>query len=265
MLQQTAASESLVLLDQIITPEELKEAQEILSQEEIEKVFAIAMREAWLTKKAEIKTEEYRKQISNPKPKSVVETKAFYNWIIGKGKEEIKDFSLSPEEIKIYKLLAMYFNNDPEFENQGYKLNKGIMLYGGVGCGKTSIMKLFRDNPSEKYGIVECNAIVDKYKDKEDGGANIIHIYSFAPTVCFNDLGTEIETGTSSHFGNKKNVMAEIILNHYERNEKKEFKFHFTTNCNAAKLTLDYGIRVSDRLKEMCNIISLEGIKSKRK
>jgi DNA replication protein DnaC len=265
LLQQTATSEGLALLNEIITSEELKEALEILSQEEIEKVFAIAMREAMLTKRAEIKSEEYNRKIRNPDPKPNVTTQDFYKWVYSKAENEINGFSLNEAEVKIYKLLAMYFNNDIRFEEAGYSLKKGIMLYGGVGCGKTTIMKLFRDNPSLKYGVVECMTIADIYKDKEEGGSMVTHKYSNAPTICFNDLGTEIETGTSSHFGNKKNVMAEIILNHYERNESKNFKLHFTTNCNAEKLTQDYGIRVSDRLKEMCNIISLDGIKSKRK
>ena len=254
----------MALLTEIITVKELKEAQEILSQEEIETAFSIAMREALLTKRAAIKTEEYNKKISNPDPKPEITSQAYYAWIYKKAKEEVRDFSLSEAESKIYNLLAMYFNNDPKFEAEGYSLNKGIMLYGGVGCGKTTTMKLFRDNPSQGYGVVECMAIADGYKDKEIG-ASIINTYSFSPAICFNDLGTEIETGTSSHYGNKKNVMAEIILNHYERNESKIFKMHFTTNCNAAKISLDYGNRVADRLKEMCNVISLEGIKSKRK
>ncbi len=158
----------------------------------------------------------------------------------------------------------MYFNNDPDFEIEGYSLNKGIMLHGGVGCGKTTMMKLFRDNPSQKFGVVECMHIADQYKDKEIG-QQVIYRFINYPSVCFNDLGTEIESGDSSHFGNKKNVMAEIILNHYERNDSKIFKMHFTTNCNGAKLLLNYGVRVADRFNEMCNVISLDGIKSKRK
>lgn len=193
-----------------------------------------------------------------------ISAKDFYTWIWNKAKNEIKNFSLSEEEERIYKILAMYFTNDKGIEKMGLSLDKGLVLHGGVGCGKTTIMKLFRDNPSQPYGIVECMKIADQYKQKE-GGADVIHQYSFLPSICFNDLGTEIESGESSHFGNKKNVMAEIILNHYERNERKKFKLHFTTNLAADEQGDLYGVRVRSRLREMCNIISLEGIEDKRK
>jgi hypothetical protein len=242
----------------------LSEDTEILTHEEIQEVTLRALSEARRHKRAAIKTEEYRKKIMAEKAPIQVSAQQFYSWVWNKAKNEIKNFSLSTKEIKLYELLAMYFTGDKAFEDAGYVLDKGLMLYGGVGCGKTTIMKLFRDNPIQPFGIVECMKISDQYKQKE-GGADIIHQYSFIPSICFNDLGTEIESGESSHFGNKKNVMAEIVLTHYEKNEKKKFKFHFTTNLNADQQDKYYGPRVRSRLREMCNVISLEGIEDKRK
>lgn len=250
---------------EIITAEELKEAKEILTEQEIYVAIQMALREARLTKRAKIKMDEHNKRIAEGEIKPKVSAEQFYSWILNKAKSEVNNFSLTEGEVKIYKLLSMYFTEDPAFEKDGRSLSKGIMLYGGVGCGKTTIMKLFRDNPSQKFGIVETMVIADLYKDKEEGGSMVTHKYSNVPSICFNDLGTEIESGTSSHFGNKKNVMAEIILNHYERNEAKMFKMHFTTNLNAEEQDRFYGARVRSRLREMCNIFSLEGINDKRK
>jgi DNA replication protein DnaC len=126
------------------------------------------------------------------------------------------------------------------------------------------MMKLFRHNPLIDFGLVECITISDEYKDKEIG-LDAINRFRNVATVCFNDIGTEIETGVSSNYGNKKNVLAEIILNHYERNEDKVFRYHFTTNLSASEVGKHYTQRVQSRLREMCNIISLEGITDKRK
>lgn len=244
--------------------EELREASEILTPEEIKIVVITALREARRLKIIERNTEEYNKKIRAEKAAIAASWQSFYSWIWNKGKNEIKDFNISEKEKAIYELLAKYFTMDKSIEDQGYSLEKGLWLYGGVGCGKTTIMKLFMVNPKISYGILECNTIADMYKDKETG-PEIIQRYSYANAVCFNDLGTEIESGVSSHFGNKKNVMGEIILGHYEKNENKKFSFHFTTNLGADEIEKFYGTRVRSRLREMCNIISLEGIEDKRK
>jgi DNA replication protein DnaC len=246
-------------------PSQISEStEEILTPEEIQDVTQKALGEARRLKRAAIKTEEYRKKIMAEKAPIQVSAEQFYAWIWNKAKNEVKNFGLNGKERDMYELLCQYFTGDKKFEEKGYSLDKGLMLYGGVGCGKTTIMKLFRDNPGQTFGVVECMKISDEYKDKE-GGADIIHRYSFLPSICFNDLGTEIESGESSHFGNKKNVMAEIILNHYERNNEKKFRLHFTTNLNADMQEKYYGPRVRSRLREMCNIISLVGIEDKRK
>lgn len=249
---------------EIITPEELKEASEILTREEIETTILLALREARRQKLITRNWEEHNKKIRAEKDAIAASWQSFYSWVWNKGKNDVKNFEIGANEKSLYELLAMYFTKDEGFEKQGYSLDKGLWLYGGVGCGKTTIMKLFMVNPKINYGIVECMTIADLYKDKETG-PEIINRYTYAQAICFNDLGTEIESGTSSHFGNKKNVMGEIILNHYEKNYEKKFSFHFTTNLGADEIEKFYGPRVRSRLREMCNIISLEGIEDKRK
>lgn len=249
-------------ISEIITPEELKEAQEILTPEEIQTAFAIALREARLNKRAAIRTEEYRKKIFAQKPANCVSADQYYDWVLNKAKNEIKKFCLSEREEGIYKILCMYHTGDKQFEDHGYSFDKGILLYGGVGCGKTTMMRLMKENPVQTFAIVECMHVADQYQKE---GAEVVHKFSKLTSVCFNDLGTEIESGESNHFGSKKNVMAEMILNHYERNQVKTFRMHFTTNLDADSLTQIYGKRVASRIREMCNIISLEGLGDKRK
>lgn len=251
-------------ISEIITPEELKEAMEILTKEEIETAFAIAIREARVTKRAQIRTEEYRKKIFEDKKKPSVTADQLYSWILDRAEKEVKGFSLTDREKDLYKTLCWYFTGDSLFEKSGFNLNKGLWLYGGVGCGKTNLMKLFRENPLENYGVIESIKIADLYKDKEIG-IEVIDKYAKTTSICFDDFGTEIESGESSHFGNRKNVLGEIVLRHYTLNEDKVFRFHFTTNLTTDQVGQLYGQRVRSRLREMCNIISLEGIEDKRK
>lgn len=78
---------------------------------------------------------------------------------------------------------------------------------------------------------------------------------------CFDDLGTE---SNSKYFGKEKNVMAEIILNRYDNNLDYRTT-HLTTNFTAEKIKEQYGTRVTDRIKQMFNIIQFDvNAKSRR-
>jgi DNA replication protein DnaC len=237
---------------------------EILTEEEIIEAVTIALEQARRKKITDAKIEAYRKKIMQPQAPVNVSAEVFRDWIYNKAKEEVKNFNLNPKEEDIYFKLCLYFSGDKRIEEQGWSLDKGLYLYGGVGCGKTTIMRLFMVNPRIDYGVVQCLKIADMYKEK-DRGQEVVHKYSNATAICFNDLGTEIESGEASHFGNKKNVLGEIVLNHYELNHEKKYNFHFTSNFGADKIEHYYGDRFRSRLREMCNIISLEGITDKRK
>jgi len=241
------------------------EPSEILTPEEIEAALEAArpriLQEAREQKKAMLATIEYNRKIRE-KSEAYVSAEQFLDWILKKAVSEIRNFSLNEREQEIYKILALYFTQDKRLLDKGYDLNKGIWLFGGVGCGKTTIMELFSENPLINYPVVQTSIIADDYK--ENGSKNLQRFYDI-PSVCFNDFGFEIEEGVKNNFGNKKNVMAEIIQNSYEFNREKKFRLHFTTNLNADQVEHYYGPRVRSRLREMCNIISLEGINDKRK
>jgi DNA replication protein DnaC len=75
-------------------------------------------------------------------------------------------------------------------------------------------------------------------------------------------LGTE---ANAKHYGHEKNVMAEIILNRYDNNLPYHCT-HITTNLTADEIKAQYGTRVTDRIREMFNIIKFPvGAKSRRK
>jgi hypothetical protein len=243
------------------TPQgQVEPEEEILTQEEIQHTLRLAREE----KRRLLRVQEYEKKVFQEKEQLKIDPKKLYQWIVRQAEDQIQNFALSKEEEKIYKMLSLYFTGSSGFEKygEGFSLQKGIFLWGRVGCGKSSIMKIFMDNPLQSFGVISVRRVADIYKEQ---GSDVVYRYSQVKSICFDDLGTEIEEGVKSHFGNKKNVMADIILNYYDNNSTKNFKMHFTTNLDFDEIEKEYGIRVRSRLREMCNVISLEGINDKRK
>lgn len=187
-----------------------------------------------------------------------------------------KEFMLDEYNRSLIKMLIQYFTSNHEFENNGngYSLHKGLFLYGGVGCGKTTIMNMFSVNQVQTYITVSCRKVTSDFSQYGDDG---IHKYwnpnfstslMFNPFkhqtlgICFDDLGTE---DTSRHYGNQKNVLADVILNRYDRVHALKCKTHMTTNLTAAQIGEFYGPRFTSRCKEMFNIIELPEQPDRRK
>ena len=100
--------------------------------------------------------------------------------------------------------------------------------------------------------------IIQKYsKDLRINGQR-----NYYPSLnyCFDDLGIE---NTLNHFGEKINVMEEILTARYDI---KHIKTHFTSNINSAELKEKYGPRLASRMRQMFNTINFQiNIKDKRK
>lgn len=165
--------------------------------------------------------------------------------------------------------LCYYFSDNIAFSGD---LQKGLLLSGGVGVGKTTIMKFFMRNQIFSYRVTSCREVeqlfsedgydaVDKFSANQPIALNGNPFGQQIVGFCFDDLGTE---SNSKHFGKEKNMMAEIILNRYD--SKLPFNStHITTNLTAEDLKENYGTRVTDRLREMVNVITFDkNIKSRR-
>ena len=169
----------------------------------------------------------------------------------------------------VYKLIAYFLRDEVTCFQLNINLNKGIMLSGPIGCGKTSLMNLMKYlTPTEhKFFVKPCRDI--SFEFIQDG-YQIIHKYSKGKlyesepkTICFDDLGTE---NNLKYYGNECNVMAEIILSRYDLFTSKKLQTHITTNLSASEIENVYGNRVRSRLRELVNLISFEkGIEDKRK
>ena len=149
-------------------------------------------------------------------------------------------------------------------ESGKLKPEKGIILSGCTGCGKTTLFKIFNfnflwkcDNPAWQltqhnaliFSWNWCRSIAMEYTDKEKGGFAALKKY-FNGVSLFDDLGAE---NIGIHYGTKADVMGEIIQSRYEVGART----FFTTNLNFDELRKTYDERVASRLAEMCNWVNM--------
>ena len=113
-------------------------------------------------------------------------------------------FNLLKSDAKILYLLSIYAIRDHEnCEKHDLDLNKGILLVGKVGCGKTSLMDLFRILHYREFHYL-IKSTRDIGAEYENGGVSVINKYGTQPKIyCFDDLGVEQQ---KKHFGNDCNT-----------------------------------------------------------
>ena len=182
-------------------------------------------------------------------------------WLESKGQELFgSHFKIYDEDKTIIHKLIAYNTNDEKLANQfGINLEKGMLLSGPIGCGKTTLMTLMKHlaTPQRKYYLKSCREVSFEFIKE---GYDVISRYSKPSLhqskvgiICFDDLGTE---NNLKYFGNECNVMGEILLSRYDIFINKKVKTHLTTNLSASELEQFYGNRVRSRLRESFNLIA---------
>jgi DNA replication protein DnaC len=132
-------------------------------------------------------------------------------------------------------------------------LNKGLLLTGPIGCGKTSWMHLIRllAHPEEQFMVKSTREIAFEFNKD---GYETINLYGRRnKRICFDDIGVEQNI---KFYGNECNTMAEILLHRYEMQTQYGILTHATTNLSASQLENVYGNRVRSRLRSMFNLVS---------
>lgn len=154
----------------------------------------------------------------------------------------------------LYKLCNYFIRDEANCKKLGMNIDKGILLSGPIGCGKTSLMKLLRYIvPHRKpYELIPTRNIAFGFNNI---GYKIIEGYGDKKFYCFDDLGVE---PTGRYFGKDCNVMGEILLSRYELFSNHKIQTHATTNLNAQELEEHYGNRVRSRMRQMFNLISFD-------
>jgi DNA replication protein DnaC len=173
-----------------------------------------------------------------------------------------KNFRLFEEDVAIIvQLICAVLKDEMVAPQYSLDLEKGILLTGPVGCGKTSLMNLLRYllPMDSRHRLYSCREISFEYSRD---GHTAIHRYTkgsfsvkkFEPIIyCFDDLGLENET---QDYGATCQVMAEIILSRYDYYHSFGMQTHLTTNLNSSEIEKQCGLRARSRLREMFNLIA---------
>lgn len=175
------------------------------------------------------------------------------------GRRTISDnFILDETNREVYTNIALYF-----FGHGPYDIKKGVFLWGNVGCGKTTLMKVIGYFikifvSRNGFRLEHCHDVNNNFQLI---GAETFEKYKKG-SVCFDELGSESKT--ASYYGSTIQVMPIHIDIRYRLFIDYGKWTHFTSNFDLKWITQNYGVRESDRIKEMCNVIQMSG-SSRRK
>ncbi len=167
----------------------------------------------------------------------------------------------SADKPTIYMLLIYAIRDQNSAIQLGINLNKGILLTGPIGCGKTALMNLIKPffHPKNDYKIRTTRHI--SFEFAKSGYESLAQYTLKAPQqnrlagYCFDDLGAEQQI---KHFGNDCNVMAEILVTRYEHFIENNAVTHLTTNLSASEIESLYGNRLRSRMRAMFNLIAFD-------
>lgn len=170
------------------------------------------------------------------------------------------DFVINEANKEVLKQLLLYFSGSNYFNGS---LKKGIMLIGAVGTGKSLLFQVFKKYTAE---ILRINSfqyhtgqdIVDNVSIK---GVEYLELYNHNygnPITCYiDDIASRNEV--IKYYGTDVNVMEQLLSIRYNIYSKYKKLTHITSNKYPEDFKKIYEERVIDRMKEMFNIIELNG------
>ncbi|HEU4552218.1 MAG TPA: hypothetical protein VFS25_05270 [Chitinophaga sp.] len=160
----------------------------------------------------------------------------------------------------VLKLLCWFLGDEQSAAAYGVSLQKGLLLSGPVGCGKSAVINILRAlcKPRWAFSIVPCHMVALSFAND---GHLALEKYTTRcwrnnrpHTICFDDLGFE---SNAAHFGNNNiNVMLQVLAMRYDLFIHQGMLTHVTTNLNSEELEARYGNRIRSRMREMFNLIA---------
>lgn len=148
------------------------------------------------------------------------------------------------------------------------KKSKGIFITGSIGIGKTAMMKviqrLFKDT-ERRFKWISGHELKDLSETLTIMEIKDMYGAGLKCDLYIDDIGFSIDV---KRYGNTVNIISEIIMDRYDLYISSGFKTHISSNITAAIKNNEkniptierlYGVRVLDRIKEMCDLIIWNG------
>lgn len=228
------------------------------------------------TEEQKAKRAEYAQKVFAESKESNFEFDKDWLWQLftGTWKEQNElGFEVTNETIENLKPVMYYFLRDDKFfqcsrltDFSKPSFDKGLLIMGGYGNGKSSIMQAFNSilchHPKLSFALYDANDIVLDYEqtDSPEDRRTLLRPL-LNGRAHFDDLKTE---SIASNYG-KKNIFKDVLEIRY----KNKLLTHVTCNymqghsgdvqMGLEEFGVKYGGRVYDRIKEMFNVIEFKG------
>lgn len=185
--------------------------------------------------------------------------KGMYDHLRYKFEINKKTFVLDNDNRFAVMAICFFLSDEPRFVTElKLDFNKGIILRGEYGTGKSDLINYLCDNerkPIAKYSMLEIT------EEVLSGGG----FQPYTPPngiVYIDDLGTE--EAVVNHFGTKRNWFKNFIETYYLK--KNEFnRIILSTNLTWDEIGKYYGDRVRSRMAEMFNDVKMTGEDRRKK
>lgn len=155
--------------------------------------------------------------------------------------------------LPLIKAVCFFLSADSRFETElGYSLQKGLLIRGISGLGKTHTIRCVAKNDLNPIHIVSLLEITDDIRSKgeyEMPKGRYTKIY-------LDDVGTE--EPTVKFYGSNISWLKDFLETYYLRSNQYN-RLILSTNNNHAELEKIYGFRVRSRIKDMFNVIDVDG------
>jgi DNA replication protein DnaC len=166
-----------------------------------------------------------------------------------------RNFIMDENNEPIIKQLYYYATNNPAFESD---LNKGILLQGKYGCGKTILLEtysLLHNHIVKKFSLsYSLLTFIKSVELQEQIRKQSVNMFVRRPLI-IDEFGRESKTVMD--YGNVSHPISELLS---LRSDVGTIT-HGTTNFALNTLSSEefYGAMIGDRLKIMFNFITLNG------
>lgn len=160
-------------------------------------------------------------------------------------------FTIDPQNRQVIEGLFWWFFDDPRSR---YNLHRGILLKGGTGTGKTTLLHAFRDFHARYSGsflVESAPSIALEY-----ARTGCLDRWLAPRIVAIDEIGCE---KTVRHYGNELNVVAYLLHERYALWQRHGIPTLATTNLDSDELEAAYGPIIRDRMREMFNHVVLDG------
>lgn len=160
-------------------------------------------------------------------------------------------FTIDDTNRPVVEGLFWWFFNDPR---SCYDLHRGLLVKGGTGTGKTTLIHSFREfhrHVSKSFMFESATSIALEY-----ARTGSVDRWLKPHILAIDEIGCE---KTVRHYGNELNVIGYLLHERYALWQRYGSLTIATTNLDGEDMETAYGPIIRDRTREMFNHIVLDG------